>query len=73
MERTTGSNVRVTADSTGALIYVEWTCPHCEKSNIEFGYSKSLEELKGPFETYSECHSCKETVAVECYKIEGEL
>ena len=65
MERTIGKNVKVSKDSTGAFISVDWVCPVCGEYNSGFYFTSNIDEVTTHFEVDHECDHCQEMVAIE--------
>lgn len=42
MRRVRGLDVRITKDSTGAFISVDWHCPYCGEYNAGFYFSSNV-------------------------------
>ena len=66
MKRVIGLNVKVTTDSTGGFVSVDWYCPYCEEYNAGFYFSSNADILNGDFEIDKECCSCNKMVTIEC-------
>ena len=66
MKKVVGSNVKVTTDSTGGFISVDWECPYCEEYHAGFYFSSKEDILKGDFEIDKECERCNRIVTIEC-------
>ena len=66
MKRVKGSNVKVTTDSTGGFLSVDWYCPFCGEYNAGFYFSSNVDVLSGDFEIDKECESCNKIVTIEC-------
>lgn len=67
MKRVSGSNPKVSVDSTGGLITVDWTCPHCGEYNMGLHFSSNVDVLNsGNFEIDLACDNCGKMVTVEC-------
>lgn len=66
MKRVKGSNVKVTTDSTGGFLSVDWDCPFCGEYNAGFYFSSKADVLSGDFEIDKECESCNKIVTIEC-------
>lgn len=64
--RTKGENAKISQDSNGALVSVDWICPHCRFENYSFDLAKGDGEIDGPFEIDIRCDECGEIVTVEC-------
>lgn len=66
MKRVKGLNVKVTTDSTGGFVSVDWYCPYCEEYNAGFYFSSNEDILNGDFEIDKECGNCNKIVTIEC-------
>lgn len=64
--RTIGSNVKVTSDSTGGFVSVDWTCPECGEYNAGFYFDSSISPDKGDFEIDKQCERCGKLITIEC-------
>lgn len=58
MRRTKGLDVKVSYDSTGSMVSVDWHCPYCGMYNAGFYYSSNSTDVQGDFEIDHECDSC---------------
>ena len=65
-KKVTGSNVKVSTDSTGGFISVDWQCPYCGGYNAGFYFSNDAETLNGDFEVDHECDECGRLVTIKC-------
>ena len=61
-----GKNVKVTVDSTGGFVSVDWTCPYCNEENYGLYFSSNANAMSHDFEIDHECDSCKKIVTIEC-------
>lgn len=66
MKSVKGSNVKVTTDSTGGFVSVDWECPYCGDYNAGFYFSSKEDILNGDFEIDKECDNCDKMVTIEC-------
>ena len=70
MKRVYGSNVKVSADSTGGFVSVDWECPYCGEYNAGFYYSSKGEVMQDDFEIDHECEECGRMVTIVCVDAE---
>ena len=70
MKRVYGSNVKVSTDSTGGFVHVDWECPYCGGYNAGFYFSSQSGILQGDFEIDHECDDCGKTVTIVCQDAE---
>lgn len=61
-----GSDVRVSYDSTGGFVSVDWKCPYCRGDNAGFYFSSDSETLSNDFEIDHECDYCGKLVTIIC-------
>ena len=66
MKSTFASDISASKDQTGALIKLDWICPHCNYRNPDFFFSASLTELTSTFEVDRDCDYCGKKVTVIC-------
>ena len=71
MRRTKGLDVKVSCDSTGSMMSVDWHCPYCGMYNAGFYYSSNNTDVQGDFEIDHECDSCHQIVTIECTDAES--
>lgn len=68
-KRTTATNWEVIVrDETGAMVNIDYVCPHCGYSTgelISIGAS-GVDCLDGAWETDQECGICGESVTIVC-------
>ena len=65
-KRVSGSNVKVSVDSTGGFVSVDWECPYCGGYNAGFYFSSDAETLVNDFELDHECEDCGKLVTIIC-------
>ncbi len=70
VDRTIGSNVKVSTDATGGFVSVDWDCPCCGEYNAGFYFSSNSKDLGGDFEIDHECDGCKKMITIECRNLE---
>lgn len=73
MRRVRGLDVRITKDSTGGFISVDWHCPYCGEYNAGFYFSSNAAALNDSFEVDHNCDSCGKMVTIECPDFEDNL
>lgn len=70
VKRTTATNWEVIVrDETGAMVNIDYVCPHCGYSTgelISIGAS-GVDCLDGPWETDHKCGICCKSVIIACY------
>ncbi|MBQ0083212.1 MAG: hypothetical protein KBS52_00385 [Clostridiales bacterium] len=66
MARVEGSNIKVSVDSTGGFVSVDWTCPYCGEYNAGYYFSNDAETLGSDFEIDHDCEECGKSVTIEC-------
>ena len=66
MRRTKGLDVKISTDSTGGMVSVDWHCPYCGQYNAGFYFSGNSKDMQGSFEIDHECDSCGKMVTIEC-------
>ena len=73
MKSTKGENVKVSTDSTGSIISVDWVCPYCEFENHELVNTSTIVDVDAGFEMDRNCTWCDKTATVECLDVEEGL
>lgn len=66
MKRVEGRNVKVTVDSTGGFISVDWVCPYCGVENFGFYFSSDYRAMSSDFEIDHECDECGRMATIVC-------
>ena len=58
----------VTRDNTGAMVNIDYICPHCGFSTGNFILvgASNVDKLDGPWETDQICEVCDKEVTIEC-------
>ncbi len=64
--RIKGKKVKVSVDSTGGVVSVDWTCPYCLSFNAGFYFSEDAEKFKSDFELDHACDNCGKVLTIEC-------
>jgi len=73
MRRVRGLDAKISKDSTGGFISVDWHCPYCGGYNAGFYYTSNVEALGSSFEVDHDCEDCGKTVTIECVDVEDGL
>ena len=58
----------VNRDSTGAMVNIDYVCPHCgfDTGNFILIGAENVDKLDGPWETDQVCEVCDKDVIIEC-------
>ena len=68
--RTTATSWEIIGrDNTGAMVNINYVCPHCGFSTgnfISIG-AENVDKLDGSWETDQICEVCDKNVTIECY------
>ena len=65
-KRIKGKKVKVSLDSTGGVMSVDWTCPYCWNFHAGFYHCEDGEKLKSDFEFNHACAKCGKVSTIEC-------
>ena len=66
MKKICGKNVRVSTDSTGGVVSVDWNCPYCGEFNPGFYFSRDARTMRQDFEIDHACEWCGKMVTIIC-------
>lgn len=67
MREVEGREVKVSRDSTGGFISVDWDCPYCGEYNATFAFANNEGDiLGGDFVLEQDCEECGKTVSIIC-------
>ncbi len=66
MKEVFGTNIKVSKDSAGALISVDWVCPYCGMWNPDFFVTSMVDQMDGDFASDRVCDGCSKEVSIVC-------